>query len=69
MRGKSREVSLELCVEDRSTDILIPIIKEFALPGTTIISDCWKASRFSSEEYIHQTKQRTGACTNTIEST
>ena len=65
-------------VEDRSAETLIPIIKEFVLPGTTIISDCWKAySSLSKEGYTHQTvnhsvefvNKDSGACTNTIEST
>ena len=30
-------------VEDRKADTLIPVIKQNVLPGTTIISDCWKA--------------------------
>ena len=65
-------------VEDRSADTLISIIKGNVLPGTTIISDCWKSySRLSEEGYIHQTdnhskefvNKETGAHTNTIEST
>ena len=65
-------------VEDRSADTLVPIIKHYILPGTTIISDCWKAySTLSKEGYIHQTvnhsvefvNKESGACTNTIEST
>ena len=65
-------------VEDRSAEMLIPIIKEHVLPGTTIISDCWKAyARLEEEGYVHQTvnhskefmNKETGAHTNTIEST
>lgn len=29
-------------VENRNSDTLLSIIKEYILPGTTIISDCWK---------------------------
>lgn len=29
-------------VEDRSSQTLLPIIKDWIKPGTTIISDCWK---------------------------
>ena len=65
-------------VEDRSADTLIPVIKHNVLPGTTIISDCWKAYCWLEEEgYLHQTvnhskefvNKDTGAHTNTIEST
>lgn len=31
-------------VEDRSAETLVGVIKEWILPGTTIISDCWKVS-------------------------
>ena len=30
-------------VEKHDRDTSLPIIKEFIAPGTTIISDCWKA--------------------------
>ena len=65
-------------VEDRSADTLIPVIKQNVLPGTTIISDCWKAyCRLEEEGYLHQTvnhskefvNKNTGAHTNTTEST
>jgi transposase-like protein len=65
-------------VGDRSADTLIPIIQKYIKPGTTIISDCWKAySSLSSLNYKHYTvnhskefvNQSTGAHTNTIEST
>ena len=65
-------------VEHRDAETLLPILKEFVLPGTTIISDCWKAyCSLESEGYIHLTvnhskefvNKETGACTNTIEST
>lgn len=43
-------------VEDRSANTLIPIIKKYILPGTTILSDCWKAySSIESEGYQHLT--------------
>jgi hypothetical protein len=31
-----------VAVHDRSTETLIGLIKQWILPGTTIISDCWK---------------------------
>ena len=32
-----------VAVDDRSQETLLPIIQEWILPGTTIISDCWKS--------------------------
>jgi hypothetical protein len=60
---------------DRVT--LIPIIKDWILPGTTIISDCWKPyDSLGDEGYQHLKVNHsitfkdpeTGACTNSIES-
>ena len=34
--------SFIFCVDKRDQDTLLPIIKRWILPGTTIISDCWK---------------------------
>lgn len=65
-------------VEKRDADTLIPIILKYVRPGTTIMSDCWKAySSLDSLGYVHKTvnhskefvDSETGACTNTIEST
>lgn len=65
-------------VEDRSAATLVPIIQKYIRPGTTVVSDCWKAySTLSELGYIHQNvthsvefvNQETGPCTNTIEST
>lgn len=66
------------CVADRTANTLVSIINENILPGTTIISDCWKAySSLNSEGFTHLTVNHsvnfvdpeTGAHTNTIEST
>lgn len=66
------------CVADRTANTLISIIKDNILPGTTIISDCWKAySSINDEGFSHLTVNHslnfvdpdTGAHTNTIEST
>lgn len=66
------------CVADRTANTLIDIIKEYILPGTTVISDCWKAySSLNNEGFPHLTVNHsvnfvdpdTGAHTNTIEST
>lgn len=65
-------------VENRGKDVLLAIIKEFVLPGTTIISDCWKSyDCLEDEGYHHLTVNHslefkhpeTGAHTNTIEGT
>lgn len=59
---------------DRNT--LLPIIKEWILPGTTIMSDCWKAYDCLKDEGYQHLKvnhsltfvdPETGACTNKIE--
>ena len=63
-------------VDDRSAATLIPIIKENILPGTTVISDCWRAyNTVGSEGYQHLTVNHSlhfvdpdGVHTNTIES-
>ena len=65
-------------VEERSSAILLPIIKEWILPGTQIHSDCWKAyDCLSNEGFEHLTvnhsiafvDKETLACTNHIEAT
>jgi len=63
-------------VTDRSAEKLVPIIKWWILPGTTIYSHCWHSySTLVSEGYIHSTvnhsvdfKSETGTRTNSIES-
>jgi len=74
---ESRESFFEV-VADRSAETLIPIIQKYIEPGTTIISDCWKAySSLSTIGYTHLTvnhskefkNKETGAHTNSIEST
>lgn len=71
--GKIFLVPVEL--RDRAT--LLPIIKEWILPGSTIMSDCWKPYDILGKEgYEHLTVNHsvtfkdpeTGACTNKIES-
>uniref|UniRef100_A0A1X7TU20 ISXO2-like transposase domain-containing protein n=1 Tax=Amphimedon queenslandica TaxID=400682 RepID=A0A1X7TU20_AMPQE len=43
-------------VQDRSAATLIPLIKKYILPGTKVISDCWKSySTLQQEGYIHGT--------------
>jgi transposase-like protein len=76
--GVERETGIcfMIPVDHRGKDILLAIIKHCILPGTTIISDCWRAYNCLSDEgFIHETVNHsktfkdpeTGAHTNTIE--
>ncbi|GFT30872.1 DDE_Tnp_IS1595 domain-containing protein [Trichonephila clavipes] len=65
-------------VESRTKEELLKVIHEWILPGTTIISDCWKAyDCLSDEGYVHLRVNHsltfvdpdTGAHTNSIEGT
>jgi transposase-like protein len=65
-------------VPDRTADTLMAVISDRIEPSTTVISDCWGAYRnLEAQGYTHRTvnhslgfvDQRTGAHTNTIEST
>ena len=65
-------------VPDRIADTLKDVIDAWIEPGTTVISDCWGAYRdLDAEGYTHHTvnhsigfvDERTGAHTNTTEST
>jgi len=68
--------SVFVTLPDRSASTLIPIIKRYILPGTTILSDCWKAyGSLCIEGYVHETVNhslefvsKSGVHTNTIES-
>ena len=59
-----------VCVENRSAEILIPLIKKFILPGTTIYSHSWRAYNNIADidvnpKYTHQTF--TNVHTNRVE--
>ena len=68
-------------VHDRKKETLISIIKEYVLPGTVILTDCWAAYNelkdLEGMDYCHYTVNHsetyvdpvTGAHTNTIEGT
>lgn len=65
-------------VEKRDADTLVPILEQYIKPGTTIITDCWKAygkldrakfRLFTVNHSITYVDENTGAHTNTIEST
>lgn len=67
-----------VAVENRNRETLTALIKEWVLPGTTIISDHWKAYDHLGEEGYEHLKVNhsvnfvdptTGAHTNAIEST
>lgn len=67
-----------MTVEKRDRATLLPIIKDWILPGSTIISDCWKSyDTLNQEGYTHLTVNHsknfkdpiTGACSNAIEGT
>lgn len=43
-------------VPKRTKEILIKVIKDWILPGTIIMSDCWKAYKcLENEEFKHFT--------------
>ena len=48
-----------VCVEDRTRETLIPIIKQYIAPGSTIVSDEWRAyrsiGRLAGFNYTHLT--------------
>jgi hypothetical protein len=53
-RGSGR--TFLVAVRDRSADTPVGLIKQWILPGTTIISDCWAASSSVRDEgYMHFT--------------
>ena len=65
-------------VESGSKETLLGVIKSWILPGTAIVSDCWRSYECLSEEgFIHLTVQHnltfrdpeTGAHTISIEGT
>jgi len=42
-------------VPSRGSEVLLEVIKTWIRPGTTVMSDCWKAYDFlSSEGFVHQ---------------
>ncbi|XP_032684343.1 uncharacterized protein LOC116850320 [Odontomachus brunneus] len=72
---ESRKIFI-IPVQDRTEDTLLQCIKECILPGTTVISDCWKSYNcLNSEGFQHLTVNHsynfvdpeTGAYTQHIE--
>ncbi|KAF8772021.1 hypothetical protein HNY73_019370 [Argiope bruennichi] len=62
----------------RTSEELVSVLKEWVLPGTEIISDCWKAydclkdegfTHLQVQQNLHFKDPETGAHTNTIEGT
>ncbi|XP_055948295.1 uncharacterized protein LOC129981472 [Argiope bruennichi] len=65
-------------VQDRTSETLLSVLKEWVIPGSTVMSDCWKSYDCLSEEgFVHLTVNHsltfkdpdTGAHTNSIEGT
>ena len=64
-----------MAVEERSEASLLPLIQKHIQPGTTVVSDCWKAySNLTRAGYTHETvnhsvefKNKDSYHTNTIE--
>lgn len=55
MENNSRKCFL-ITVEKRDEQTLLPIIQKWIKPGTTIISDCWKAyCNLEKHGYMHRT--------------
>ncbi|CAI6345251.1 unnamed protein product [Macrosiphum euphorbiae] len=74
--GYERETGNVVPVEKRDATTLLHVIKEWIKPGTTIISDCWKAyNTLNNEGYVHMTVNHrlhfkdpeTGVHSNSIE--
>lgn len=42
-------------MEDRTEEALLTCIKEWILPGTTIVLNCWKSYNLSNEGFQHLT--------------
>lgn len=74
------KVGVLVFVDDRSADTLLPLIRRYTLPGTTIHSDEWRAytnivNLPVMPRYVHHTVNHsrnfvdpvTGACTNRVE--
>ncbi|KAF8768428.1 hypothetical protein HNY73_021251 [Argiope bruennichi] len=62
----------------RTSEELVSVLKEWVLPGTEVISDCWKAydclkdegfTHLQVQHNLHFKDPETGAHTNTIEGT
>ena len=65
-------------VPSRGSDVLLEVIKQWIRPGTTVVSDCWKAyDCLSLEGFVHESVNHsknfvdptTGAHTQNIERT
>ena len=56
LREKESKRCFLVKVEDQSAATLIPLIKQYILPGRKIMSDCWKSyDKLEKEGYIHDT--------------
>ncbi|GFS56097.1 DDE_Tnp_IS1595 domain-containing protein [Trichonephila clavipes] len=75
---KEERIDVFRVVERRTKEELLCVIKEWVLPGSTIVSDCWKAYKCLSDEGFKHLEVNhsvcfkdpdTGAHTNSIEGT
>lgn len=75
-RGQDQTKVFLQSVPDRTSETLIGVIKRFVLPGTTIMTDCWKGyDQLRNEDFQHFTVNHslnfvdptTGAHTQNIE--
>ena len=72
---KDSRKSFIVAVQDRSENILLPLIQKWIEPGSIIVSDCWKAHiNLDKYGYTHETVNHShefvndeGAHTNKIE--
>ena len=72
----NKENCFFVVVEQRSSDVLIPLIEKYIRPGSIITSDCWKSyDCLKNKNYTHEKVNHSehfvdpdsGACTNHIE--
>lgn len=54
--GADKQKMFLIPVPDRTSQTLVAIIKEYVLPGTTIMTDCWASySTLAENDYLHLT--------------
>lgn len=54
--GADKQKMFLIPVPDRTSQTLVAIIKEYVLPGTTIMTDCWASyNSLAENDYLHLT--------------